>query len=961
MLPEVMEFGLLGPLVVHRDGIAVPIRRGNQRTLLAALLLDANQLVSTDQIAEMLWGPNPPPSAQVTIRNYVKRLRQDLGDAGHDRIRAEPNGYLISAGADELDLSRFEQLLGSARAAARDGSWDAAADAAGSALALWRGPPLADVESDALASREGTRLAELQLQALETRIEADLHRGRPADVIAELQRLAAAHPLREQLYALLMLALYRCGRQGEALTAYHDARRVLDTELGVEPGPALRELQQRILAADPALSAADPPAPSEEPRQPARSAPVVPRQLPRGSAQFVGRASELAALTAALAQAGAQAPGTVVISAIGGTAGVGKTTLAVHWAHQVAHLFPDGQLHANLRGFGPSGAPATPEEAIRAFLGALGVPADQVPPGLDAQAGLYRSLLADRQMLILLDNARDEQQVRPLLPAAPGCLVIVTSRSQLTGLATAEDARLLTLDVLTGTEARELLASRVGEDRSAADTGAVSEIAGLCARLPLALAVAAARAAASPGLPMAALATELRDTASRLDALDTGDPAASVRAVFSWSYRQLSRTAAEMFRLLGLHPGPDISVPAAASLAGVRPAAARQALSELSRARLISENSAGRYTFHDLLRTYAAELADTEDSPGERQAAILRVLDHYLHTARAARLVVNPHYEQVTVGPPQPGVHPEDIAGYEEAMSWFENEHPVLLAAVSQAADTGLDTQAWQLSTTLTTFLDWRGYWDRYLAVQQTALAAAMRLGDRQAQAITHRFLGKAQSLLGSYQDGHAHFSDALELYRELGDGAGQARVQVDLGALADRQGLCSESLAYCLQALGLFQAAGDRVWQAMVLNNIGWCHAQLGDYGQALVHCEQALTMFTELGNRHAEAYAWDSLGFAHHHLGQHDEAVSCYQQALTLARELGDRHNQAKILTNLGDAHQAADRPSAARDAWQQALGIFDDLHHPSADQIRAKLTIVAGSVPREPVIALSVPRPR
>jgi tetratricopeptide (TPR) repeat protein len=759
-----------------------------------------------------------------------------------------------------------------------------------------------------------------------------------------------------------MLALYRCGRQGEALTAYHDARRVLVGELGVEPGPALRQLQQRILAADPALSAAaEPSAPAGEPSQPARPAAVIPRQLPRGSAQFVGRASELAALTAALDQAGARAPGTVVISAIGGTAGVGKTTLAVHWAHQVAHLFPDGQLHANLRGFDPSGTPAVPEEAIRAFLGALGVPADQVPPGLDALAGLYRSLLADRQMLILLDNARDEQQVRPLLPAAPGCLVIVTSRNQLTGLATAEDARLLTLDVLTGTEARQLLASRVGEDRSAADTGAVGEIAGLCARLPLALAVAAARAAASPGLPMAALATELRDTASRLDALDTGDPAASVRAVFSWSYRQLSSTAAQMFRLLGLHPGPDISVPAAASLAGIRPGAARQALSELSRARLISESSAGRYAFHDLLRTYAAELAGTEDSPGERQAAILRVLDHYLHTARAARLVVNPHYEQVAVGSPQPGVHPEDIAGYEQAMSWFENEHPVLLAAVSQAADTGLDTQAWQLSTTLTTFLDWRGYWDRYLAVQQTALAAAMRLGDRQAQAITHRFLGKAQSLLGSYQDGHAHFSDALELYRELGDSAGQGRVRVDLGALADRQGRYSESLEYCLEALGLFQAAGDRVWQAMVLNNIGWCHAQLGDYGQALVHCEQALAMFTESGNRHAEAYAWDSLGFAHHHLGQHDQAVSCYQHALTLARELGDRHNQAKILTNLGDAHQAADRPSAAQDAWQQALAIFDDLHHPSAGQIRAKLTIAASSVPREPVVTLSVPRQR
>ena len=392
------EFCLLGPLLVRCGGNLIPVQQGKQRVVLAALLLNANQVVSLDELIDTLWGTSPPPSARVTARNHVKRLRQTLGDTGRPRIATRPSGYLISVPAGELDVSRFESLLGSARAAAADGSWNAAAAQARAALALWRGDPLADVPSERLVAREGPRLAELRLQALEVRIGADLYLGRHGEVIAELQRLAGAHPLREHLHALLMLALYRDGRQAEALAAYQQARQVLAEELGTEPGTELRELHQQMLTGDPALAAAQPGrAAAVAPASPQGPAAALPRQLPAAVAGFTGRAAELAALTGMLDQAGTGAPGTVVISAIGGTAGVGKTALALRWAHQVAARFGDGQLYVNLRGFDPSGTPATPAEAIRGFLDALGVPPGQIPPGPQAQAGLYRSLLAGRQ------------------------------------------------------------------------------------------------------------------------------------------------------------------------------------------------------------------------------------------------------------------------------------------------------------------------------------------------------------------------------------------------------------------------------------------------------------------------------------------------------------------------------------------------------------------------------------
>jgi DNA-binding SARP family transcriptional activator/tetratricopeptide (TPR) repeat protein len=925
----------------------IPIQAGKQRAVLAALLLNAGRVVSVEELAEALWGPGPPPSARVTVQNYVKRLRRALGDTSGTRIATRPGGYVIGVGVGELDVARFEELLGDARAAAREGSWETAAGHARAALALWRGDPLADVGLELLAAREVPRLAELRLQALEAGIEADLHLGRHADVIAELQQLTRSHPLRERLHALQMLALYRDDRQGDALAAYRLGRRILVEELGVEPGPELRRLYQQILRADPALILTDPATPAVAG---VRAGPL-PRQLPATVAGFTGRAAELAALTQILDDAGAGARGTVVISAIGGTAGVGKTALALHWAHQVADRFGDGQLYVNLRGFDPSGIPVTAAGAIRGVLDALGIPPERIPAGPEAQAGMYRSLLSGKRMLVVLDNARDEQHARPLLPASPASLVIVTSRSQLSGLAAADGARLLTLDVLSHAEAVHMLTARLGTTRAAAEPAAVDRIASLCACLPLALAVAAARAAARPGFPLSALAAELRDAAGRLEALDAGDPAANVRVVFSWSYGQLGVGMARMFRLLGLHPGPDITAPAAASLAGTTQPEARRMLAELARRCLITEHVRGRYAFHDLLRAYAAEQTHHADSDTDRREATGRVLDYYLHTAAGAARLINPSMAPVVLAPPRPGAAAVQPAGRRQALAWFEAEHQILLAALGLAAGSGSDSHAWQLPWAMAPFLQTRGYWQEGAATQRTALAAATRLGDTAAQALSARLLANTCTDLGDLDQARIHYAGSLTLYQRLGDRLGEAKVQHSLSVLAGQQGRNADALGHAEQALRLSRAIGDKASEADALNNVGWYHGMLGDYQQARAFCRQALTLSAQVGHHWVEGSAWDSLGYAEHHLGNLGEAAACYQRALSLHREAGDRFYEAEALTHLGDTRHAAGEPAQAREAWQQALTILDELHHPDADTVRAKLASTNDRSSRNP----------
>jgi DNA-binding SARP family transcriptional activator len=931
-----IEFFLLGSLTVRRDAVAVMVPQGKQRVILAMLLLNAGRVVRVDELAETLWVSGPPPSGPVAVQNHVMRLRNTLGDAGRGRIITQPHGYLIRVESGELDVSRFEALLGAARAAARDSLWDQAATHARAALRLWRGEPLADVDSEVLAAREIPRLAELRLQTLEVRIDADLHLGRHAEVITELQKLAGTYPLREHLHGLLMTALYRDGRQAEALAAYQQARQVLVEEVGTEPGTRLRELHHQVLAADPALELLE-----TERLGAGGPEPVMPRQLPATVRHFTGRARELAELSELLDRVGQEEPGTVVISAIEGTAGVGKTALAVHWAHQVAGRFPDGQLYANLRGYDP-GQPVLAAEALAGFLRALGVPGQDIPTEQDERAARYRSLLSGRRVLVILDNASDVEQIRPLLPGTRACMAVVTSRDALAGLVAREGATRLDLDLLPLEDAVILLRTLVG-GRADADPRATAALAAQCARLPLALRIAAELAVARPATSLAELACELVGQQQRLDLLDAaGDGRTAIRAVFSWSYQNLSGPAARLFRLVGLHPAPDVTIGAAASLAGILPGKARRLLDELARAHLLTEQVPGRFGCHDLLRAYASEQASITGSRAGRRAALGRLLDHYLHSATAADRLLYPLRRPITLAAPRPGVRPDDLSSHGQALAWLDAEHRGLVAAVSLAAKKGFDVHAWQLAFSLETFFYRRGHWDDWAATQHTALAAACRLGDRYAQTLAHSGVANALIHLRCPAEALSHLASALRLREEAGDIHGQARVHQYVSKALECQGRFREALTHSRRALRLSQRAGTpaRQLQAEALNHVGWELAKLGSYPQALRYCQRAVALSRQLGNKHAEPAALDSLAYVHWHLGHHAEAADCYRRAVELFDELGHRYQKAETLAYVGDVHYADGNPAAARQAWTQALAILDDLHNPDAEHLRAKL---------------------
>jgi tetratricopeptide (TPR) repeat protein len=671
---------------------------------------------------------------------------------------------------------------------------------------------------------------------------------------------------------------------------------------------------------------------------------TVPRQLPTAVPYFTGRTRELEVLDQMLTERGCRRGG-VVISVIGGTAGVGKTALALHWAHRLACRFPDGQLYANLRGFDPSGRPADPAGVVRGFIAALQVHPERIPADLEGLAALFRSLLADRRMLVFLDNASGAAQVRPLLPASPECLVIVTSRQQLSALAACEGGQLLSLDVLTEAEASELLTVRLGSQRAKAEPGPVRELVRLCARLPLALSVAVARAAAQPQLSLAALAAELTEIQDRLDALDIGDPTANVRTVFSWSYRYLPDAAARMFRLLGLHPGPDITAAAAASLAGVPVLRARAALRDLARTSLIIESVPGRFGFHDLLRAYAAEQAAAHGSHVGQRRATRRMLDHYLHTAHRAHLVLYPGREAIVLPEPRELVIPEVFVGKAQALSWLEAEYQVLLKTIDLAVRAGFDDHAWQLPVVLCTYYSVCGHWHDGVATQRTALTAARRRGDLSGQASALRGLGTTQIMTGEHAQAQACLSQAQDLFRLLGDGVGLARTALSLGQSFEFQGRWRDSLDVILEALKLSEAApgdpGMQLIRASALNNAGWCYVHLGECVHARALSQQALDLCREIGYSPGEAGTWDTLGLVWQRLGGHAQAVACYQQAAALDREMGNRFDLARALAHLGDTHQEAGDLSAARTAWAEALAILEDLHHlPAALEVRAKL---------------------
>jgi hypothetical protein len=802
----------------------------------------------------------------------------------------------------------------------------------------------------------------------------------PDDLAALLRALRRRHARRQHNSELTYQVIAsRAGCSQTAIAEYFTARTIPPTDrfdalvglLGVTPAEqaALANARDRAdehrrgrrRAAKEGLPGSAPPAVTGRPHSKDSPRPEVnenhdrrsvPRQLPAALRHFTGRYAEQAELDLVLDRA--PVAGAALITVISGTAGIGKSTLAVYWAHRIADHFPDGQLYVNLRGFAASGAVMDPSEAVRRFLDALHVPRERIPADPDGQAALYRSNLAGRRMLLVLDNARDSAQVRPLLPATPGCLVLVTSRGQLTGLIATNGAHPVPLNLLTGEEARLLLSRRLGADRVAAEPPAVAEIITRCARLPLALSLVAARAAARPAAALRLLADELSDTQQRWQTLTADDPTCDARTVFSWSYHALTPAAARLFRLLGLHPGQDIDALAAASLAGLTADVARPLLAELIQANLLAEHVPGRYTFHDLLHAYASHLSHTIDSQQQRRAATSRVLDHYLHNGHTAALQLGTPNSPLMPEPTQPEVTPDRHTGHEQAMRWFTSEYRTMLSAIGHIGAAGYDAHVWQLTWTLSTFLDRQGHWHDMAAAAHAAVAAADRLADPAVQAWARRVLARTYTRLDLFDDADSQLRDALVLYHQSADLGGQADTHHLLAILSWRWKRLPRALDHARQCLGLSRAIGDRSREATAMNGVGWFQALLGDHKSAVDTCTQALALQEEIGDLHGQATTSDSLGYAHHHLGHHGLAIACYLKAITLARYLGDRYQEADTLRNLGDTYLATGNTQAARDTWQQALAILGELDHPDAEQVRSRLATLADATPNTPSVS-------
>lgn len=693
------------------------------------------------------------------------------------------------------------------------------------------------------------------------------------------------------------------------------------------------ELDEFTAAAHLGVSAQSGPAASPLRRAVVESPSLLPLEVPG----FVGRQEHLASLDQLLGDGG-DVPRVATVS---GTAGVGKTALAVHWAHRVRARFPDGQLYLDLRGFDPTDGPVNPLEAVRVFLDALAVPTQRIPSGLTEQIGLFRSLVADRRILVVLDNARDAEQVRPLIPGAAAARVVITSRNPLVGLVAAEGARSVTLDAFDPVEAHELLTSRLGAGWAGDDPATAAQVIERCGGLPLALALLAARLLAHRGFTLQELAGELRTATDPLEVMANGqDRATDLRQVFSWSYLTLSDAGRRTFRLLGLHPGPHVSREAAASLGGHTPTEARAVLNELHDAGLLTEIRPGEYVLHDLLRAYARDVVEETESVADRSTAVHRLLDHYLLTAVNANNQVGPHRQPIDVAEPIDGAVVLPMHDREAAVEWFTREHAALVRAVELAATEGFDRHAWQLAWALVEDLDLRAHWRTMQVTQTVAIEAIRRLDDRHAEGVALRHLANANIRLGELDQADRCLHRALEVFEQLDDVVSQATTQINLTYLREHQGRLHESNRHAERALALYRAAGRPDGEAQALNSVGYGYALTGDYQAALDRCAEALQLVQKIGDLRAEAHTLDSLGYIHHRLGDLDQAARFYGDAAGLHRSNGDRYNQADVLLHLGDVHAEAGRQADAVAAWQEAADLLTALDDPRADEAHERL---------------------
>ncbi|MEU3643883.1 BTAD domain-containing putative transcriptional regulator [Lentzea sp. NPDC034063] len=842
-----------------------PTRLG---ALLGVLLVDAGRVVSADDLVERVLGDAPPPRARAMMQTWLTRLRHSLPGL----VERDGAGYLVRVDPLEIDLHLFRHLVRTGRTT--------------EALAL-TGKPLLSTLDTPWARQQRASFADELLAARLDHVDARLAKGEHSALVPELHALAAGRPLDERIAAQLIEALHGSGRAAEALRHFEIVRERLAGELGAEPSRHLATLHRRLQTA------------------------TAPRQLPAAPKPFTGRALELAELD--------REPNGVVV--ITGTGGVGKTSLAVHWAHRAAARFPDGQLYVNLHGFGPSGAAVSPGDALLRFLSALDVPRAQVPHDLAGQSALLRDALADKRVLMLLDNATDADQIEPLLPRTPNAHVVITSRTTLKPA----HSHALPLGLLPPDDARELLAARIGHDRARAEPDAVDTVVRRCARLPLALAVAGARAATQPEFPLATLADELAD----LDAFaDDDDVTADLRSVFSHSCKALSPAALRLFRLLGLMPGSDISLAGAASLAGLGERETGTLLAELARANLLDEPEPGRFTCHDLLRDYAAELA----LAGERDEALHRLLDHLALTSVEAGVAYTPSRRRPATPEPAAGAVVGRFGTHEEALAWLMAEHPALMAAMPH----GTATQTWLMGWSLADALDRQARYRDLLTSQQLAVAAVEQLDDTDGLGRTLINLGRSLSRMRRPDEATAALRRAFDVYE--GDPAGQAGVLLNIAMLTPDDRI-AEALEHTRRGLALFEECGDAYGQANALTGLAWGHGKLGEYAETVRYAERAMPMWREMDHLIGQAEAWDNLGMGHLGLGEHTKAAEAFTRSSEMFRLGGDLMHEAGAYEQLGDTHAAAGDAEPARAAWQKAVELLAEAGLPT-DLVRAKL---------------------
>lgn len=911
-----LEVRVLGDVDARIDDQPVDLGHVRQRCVLAVLVVDVNQILPVDQLIERVWGNRPPRDARNSLRSYLTRLRRALAD--QVVITHRPGGYVLAMDTASVDLHLFRDLLAQARATDND---EHAHGLFAQALGLWRGEAFAGLDTPWLVA-ERHALEQDRFAAELDYTDVRLRCGEYAHLLPELFTRTEQHSLDERLAGQLMLALYRGGRQADALRHYQQVRQRLANELGADPGPELQQLHQQILSADPTLRAMS-------------AAPTpVPRQLPASPRAFTGRVRELAALTEALHHTGEST--TTVISAIGGAAGIGKTALALHWAHQHTDQFPDGQLFANLHGFEPTAEPTPPEQAVRGFLATLGVDPRSIPANLDTQTGLYRSLVAGKRLLIVLDNAADSTQLSPLLPGSPTCTVLVTSRHRLSGLAIT-GVRLLELGVLSDSDARHLLAAHLGDDRLAAQPEAVDELLRWCAGLPLAMSIIAARAAAHPDFPLTALAGELHDATTRLEALDAGELTTNLRTVLDSSYQALDPDAATLFGLLGLAPGADIGLLAATNLMTT----ARPLLRQLETASLVQQHMPNRYRMHELVRLYATEQAERELPDKVRDSTLRRLTYFYLRTAHTADRLLHPQRIAVEITAHVVDRQPHPLTDATMAQRWLTSEYPCLVATQQLAVAHDWHTVVWQLAWTLNTF-QWRqGHLRDLVACWRAGLAAAEQLADPITLAWTHRQLGYAYARAGEHTMALDHLWQALALAEHVKDTNIQAHVHSALSQTWALHGEDEQALAHAEHFLRLSLALGDPAHEAEALNAVGWYHARLCYHDQARDICGRALNLSRQHRHRDNEANALHSLGYIAHHTDKHTEAVGYYEQALILFRELDNTYREADTLDCLAEGHASCGHQVDARAIWQQALRLYQTQHRTAdAERIQTKL---------------------